>query len=1435
MQYEPSCPNGDFQGERPGDSKVPGADSPTIRVAALANSLPRKVLSSSCSFSSFFASLCRSPQGIPEVTSSFWPMPLPFPEVILPESGFCVGSAKSWSKRLVSLAVAVMDWLHLGRPPRAPSGLEAGAPLSKRQWEMVELLVGLIDGGDFQLLLEPADLGRTAAKLEDHDELLGALHRAVLTLEVGAPAYQGPGPSLLARSSAAGPCGHSGGDAASPFPLRKPFGFMCGKLRGKKLTTAKAIQAHRISMPPAPSFDPVPFLDPKTADVYLNPRSHRLPHPREAPPLRSVVMAERREKLELFKLLAQTGRLGILDPREVGVTSGMFCVTKDMHRDRLILDGRGANVYEVPLNAWTKQLATAEKVAAIFLPAGFSLVASGRDLKDFFYQFKVSRERTARNALAGILDHDDLRYVCGDVSGLPQKAFVGLSTMAMGDCSACEYAQCSHLCALRGSGVFDQHELNTLTGPVPRGLLHIGVIIDDLIALERVANSWFDMPEPRPQTLSDVAMGRADLAYAGASLITNPSKAFQNQLKAKFWGIEMDGRRGTVRPSPTRFWPLVAITVRVIALGLCTVGLFRALSGSWTSVCLLRRRMLALMDLIFAAGASDEPERVVRLSPELKSELWTLVCLGPFGAVDLRAVPADFVTATDASSWGGAAVRAAVDPSLVLEFSRHSLSKGTWTRLLPPGKAWMRERGALDPSEELPDEAQYEPNGLANVLASALSYKEQWRKQFKAVEHINAKELRAYLVEESRIARSKGLRTLSGLDSQVALGCLTKGRSASKGLNRLLCASMGPYLGAGMYPHFMYFETSRNPADGPTRGKPPPIPSEGLPAWWSSALAGDFDSFDRWLAKQPGFQAGPDFSHVDCCTSAGHEHPPPHEVDCRPSAALKKQQREAAKQDYARDNRRTVVHPPGLLDDQPLGFSLRQFCLPDVKPDFTQPGALVLFTNTGALGRALLRHGAPWALTVDPSNGADQNLCEPAHQRAIIEAVSSGFFKFVSMAPPVGLFSQSVTPRARSHLSPQGFRWLRGRAAERVAEENQIASFCVAVIKACQRTATVWSLQHPDGSFLWRLPGFETFADAASDELWRGDMCTFGTPWRKRTRLATSSELRGGRRFCNCLRPHVVLRGRVPGRPEVSRTAMARPYPRGFAEAVAAAACRSAGWCNNRGKLQLGACARCGDGRIGEARNPGPRRGPRERQGDLEERPLQTATTLRYEDQLWEAFLGWCLSCLSDPCRLFSLVPAFCAMALRAYGNWGYSRGKTISSFRHTIIAAQRRVIGVKPYLSMAWEMVSRWEAVEPPVHRCPTPEPLVKAMVFLAISWDMHKWAAVTLLAFYGLARIGEVLRCRRRDVLLPLDLLDDDLTAIYLNFRDSKTATRGRPKVQHTRVTDTWAIGLISSGLFLEFRRVSVQMLFSGLPRRPLTDIAGISFCVNWTFRVA
>ena len=1258
----------------------------------------------------------------------------------------------------------------------------AGTPLSKRQWQMVQLLEELV-GDDYEnFSLVPSALGRTASKLEDQDAALGALHRTLLATERDLPRYmRGLGAAHgdafstnLLDPEDDEPLDHGNANSTDG---RRSYGWITGKLRGKKLIAAKEIEADRITMPPPPSFDPLPYMDKHTAHVFEHPLEHRMAEPREPAPARSCVMASRRNKLELYRTLARTGRLGILEPHECssGISSGLFSVIKDLERDRLILDGRGANVYETPLHTWTKGLACADKVCQIYLPPGCELRASGRDLRDFFYQFVVSRERMVRNCLAGTLNKEELQYVFGDIPGLPSKARVGLSTLAMGDCSACEYAQCSHLGVLRAANVFSVEELISLATPVPRTPCMVGVIIDDLIVLEEVLATAGKAGDGSGGTHADERMQWADEAYSRAHLLSNPKKAFQNEPASKFWGIELDGVRGLVRPARSRLWPLIAVTIRVASLTFATRGLLKSLCGSWTSVLLVRRRMLSVVDLLFAAADGDDPNVVVKLSPStsLIDELWVLVSLGALCVVDLRAEPADFIVATDASGWGGAAVRAYVPPHLVLEFCRHSLAKGTWTHLLPAGHAWLREKDLLKVEDELPGGVPLEPNELASTLATCLQCQERWRKGFRPNEHINCKELRAYLLEESYIAKAQSsVRLLSGLDSQVGLGALTKGRASSNALNNMLSASLGPYLSCGIYPHFMYFLSELNPGDAPTRGKDPPRPLRPLPAWWAPLVAGAQAPFDAWMRRQPGGPAAFDFGHL-ASTSESETALVADGLESMGAVAECELPLAPGREDNSIP-----------CEDSAFGLRAKQFMFKGKRANFEERGALDLYAGSKGIAKALIELGAPWVATFELNDGPEQDLLDPT-VRATVEAMIAGKkVRAVGLAPPCNSMSTAISPPVRTLQFPRGVPWLSGSMRKKVKDANSHAAWCVELIKLCQEHGVERWLEQPDSSWMWRFTGFKSYRRPAAPTLWRTDLCVFGTPWRKRTRLATSlRDLAGRRDFCRCRLPHVVLRGRSTEFRK-SWTAVAQPYPKGFAASIGRAACRQVGWMPASGKFNIAACARCGHNRIGEASLPGPRKRIGPRLGSLEAHPLQTAVTLKYEEKLWEAFLNWCLSYLSDPCLVFSLCPVLAAMALRAYGNLCYSSGRTLSSFRHSIIAAQRRLLGVKPYLSLVWELVGRWEALEPPVHRCPVPEPIVKGLCYLAWMWQLRRWSGVTLLAFYGLARIGEVLKCRRRDLLLPADLLEDGLDCAFLNFSASKTSMRGHPKVQHTKI---------------------------------------------------
>ena len=136
-------------------------------------------------------------------------------------------------------------------------------------------------------------------------------------------------------------------------------------------------------------------------------------------------------------------------------------------------------------------------LASIYLHDSDVLLASGDDLKDYFYQFKVGPERIRKNVLSTQLAADEALYVF-DRKFEPAECpvAIGLSTLAMGDICAVEFARCSHIALRLTHGVMNIGEIITLKGSLPRGLLRTGIIVDDLIVLEQMSRDNYANPQP---------------------------------------------------------------------------------------------------------------------------------------------------------------------------------------------------------------------------------------------------------------------------------------------------------------------------------------------------------------------------------------------------------------------------------------------------------------------------------------------------------------------------------------------------------------------------------------------------------------------------------------------------------------------------------------------------------------------------------------------------------------------------------------------------------------------------------------------------------------------------------------------------------------------------------------------------------------------------
>ena len=1353
--------------------QLPGLRAPTVRVPALVNSLPRIALKYCGSFGSFLRSLlskCPSLRDEDTRCGSLWPMPLPYPEAF---QGGCREGGASWRKRRTCLQVAILCWLHLGKPSAGPSTIRLGARLSSKQWRRVRMLEWLSEDANSVFEIDAAAMARTATKCEASSDELDALHRA-----------------LAALSFAGFGLGSNAGGAINVAPYdvgeenRYFFGEYGTKFKAASFVAAKEIRADRIVFEGVPEFDPVPFFDEETAYAYCKPlQRSKGAVPREAVP-RVSVHARRSERNELFRRMARTGRLVMVERDKVDEsrTSGLFAVPKDLSRDRLILDARPPNAYERPLNCYTKTMASAACLGALELEADERLLLSGRDIKDFFYQFKVGPERCLRNTMSGLLSAGDLSYIFEKEVKLD--GFVGLSTMAMGDLSACEYAQAAHVGLILGCGGASLREFLQHGSPCPRGDLWLGVVIDDLVCLEKV-HAKLGMHQ---RSEASLRLEKIMLQYEEVKLPVNPKKSFDDETTASFWGIQMDGIKGMYRANDTRFWPLVLITVRVLSLGVCTVSLLQSLCGSWISVLMLRRRMLSAMQLVFEAISCAPSERqIIRLSRELVDELMTMCLLGTMASVNLRAKTSDVVKASDASDDAIAAVAAKVPLSVAKEAQRLGISKSLWTRLLPPGKAWLRMKALLDPAEELPGEGMFDTHPFWEAVGRCYKYEELWRAPITRSAHINISELRAYLKEEARTARSLvSMRTNNALDSQVALGSLVKGRASSRALNSELSRSLAYLVGSDLYPSFGYWPSKMNRADAPTRCAEVPGPDMEKPSWLVGLEAGDTAGYDKWFDSLPTHgDKAPSFEHLGLA------------LDARRSGGLAwcERQRERRQERISVQKIPEFV-PGGELCEEACAilrtFEWKQFFLA-VDFDGSKAGALDLYSGHCGVARRLANGGCPWVLTFEIKRGRSEDLTSPGVKEKVLTLIKLKAVRLCGSAIVCSSFSMAVTPPVRNNQFPRGVPWMSAGMREKVALGNGMSDYQAEVHYECELSDVRFWTENPDSSHLWRQRKHKKFKSPHSDHVCRVDMCRFGTRWRKRTRIATDlKSLCKIRMFCRCERGHTQLRGMHPEK-KVAWTSLAQVYPRGFCKMIAEAALKDCDW---KRPMSAGLCAKVSEGRIGEASNPGPRGAARPRGFSLEEAPVQGALSIKLGETRWRIFLEWCNNYeFVEPVeQIFARVPVFLAHALRKHGDEDFRRGGSLSYYRHLVIAASRKFPTLKPYISICWELAARWEAVEPVCHRPPIPEPMVEALAVLSLQMGWRRWCGILLLCFFGIARAGEVLQCRRKDLLLPSDLLDDDSGNAFLVLHKSKTMHRSPAKVQHLRIESSRAVALLS-----------------------------------------
>lgn len=156
------------------------------------------------------------------------------------------------------------------------------------------------------------------------------------------------------------------------------------------------------------------------------------------------------------------------------------------------------------------------------------------------------------------------------------------------------------------------------------------------------------------------------------------------------------------------------------------------------------------------------------------------------------------------------------------------------------------------------------------------------------------------------------------------------------------------------------------------------------------------------------------------------------------------------------------------------------------------------------------------------------------------------------------------------------------------------------------------------------------------------------------------------------------------------------------------------------------------------------------------------------------------------PLSLFQLLeaPTVLAGLLVGYGQHLYRTRKPRYWYVMAITALQRHAPSLKAYFGQVWQLNSNWKQVEPTNHRKPIPCMLVKALCMLGLATGQTRFSGIIILSFWGLARVGEVIRNFRRNLLLPADTLYSNADRTFLHYDAPKSRNRGGAAQQHSLV---------------------------------------------------
>ena len=304
-------------------------------------------------------------------------------------------------------------------------------------------------------------------------------------------------------------------------------------------------------------------------------------------------------------------------------------------------------------------------------------------------------------------------------------------------------------------------------------------------------------------------LAKLDVQWGRAGILRRPDKDLDWSLSGTAIGCDFDGC-GFLDANAGKQIQAMYDTICLLEEGAGSPNAVMQMMGSLQWFDLLARSKLAVYQDIYAFERLPDPDIKKTLPASVRSELELSVALAPFWSADLSRPYLPFLSATDASSSYGFCVSVAgASPSLIRQVSRYAEKRGDYVVLENPDD----DGNNVDPKRRL--------GTPRNINLKTCDFKTVLSIKANNPAHINVLEGEAFLMWLKwllRSARHHSARAVCLVDSKVILGGVSKGRSPSAPLLRILRKVAAMQLAGNLLVRLIFIPTHCNPADGPSRG-----------------------------------------------------------------------------------------------------------------------------------------------------------------------------------------------------------------------------------------------------------------------------------------------------------------------------------------------------------------------------------------------------------------------------------------------------------------------------------------------------------------------------------------------------------------------------------------------------------------------------------------